>query len=97
MKKCGGAIDDEIRVMIYQHWHQKSYGAPGFNHLDTTNKMVPLTVSSVSCGTDTVPTASHNQVSHYTFFSCHHLINEMLPLIILFTSHGSSAGPDDIT
>ena len=38
--------------------------SPSFSHLDIANKMVQLTMPSVSCELELVPTASHDQKIH---------------------------------
>ena len=71
INKCSGVIDDVISVMwviIGITWPKKVMLGLNFNHLKLTNKMVPLTVPSVSCHTGLMQTASHDQKSHHTLF-----------------------------
>ena len=71
--------------------HQKSHVAPCFNHLYVANKMVPLTMLSVSIDDDTgVSSIIWPKTS--CDFNCLHIMNKLIPLMMHLAPHDRSAG-----
>ena len=93
-----GAIGDVISGIWCQNWHHttKSHVAPCFNQLDLKNKMVPLTMPSVSCAADTGASCIWTKESYHTLFqlSPH---NKNMPQMMQLASHDSIADINGIT